>query len=59
MFTKSDSSWTHASVQVLNGSDAHNDDLTGSAVAIDSDVVVAGAPKLGKYVGAAFVFVKH
>jgi hypothetical protein len=59
MFTKSDSSWTHASVQVLNGSDAHNDDLTGSAVAIDSDVVVAGAPKLGKYLGAAFVFVKH
>jgi hypothetical protein len=59
VFTKSGSGWTKASVQVLNGSDAHNDDLMGSSVAISGDLVVTGAPKLGKYLGAAFVFVRH
>ena len=59
VFTESGSSWTHASVQVLNGSDAHNDDQLGSSVAISGDLVIAGAPYLGKYWGGAFVFVKH
>jgi hypothetical protein len=58
VFTKSGLSWTQASVQVLNGSDAHNDDLLGSSVGIDGNLVVTGAPYLGKYSGAAFVFVK-
>jgi uncharacterized protein (DUF2345 family) len=58
VFTKSGSAWTQASVQVLNGSDAHNDDLLGSSVAVSGDLVITGAPNLGKYLGAAFVFVK-
>jgi hypothetical protein len=58
VFTKSGSGWNQASVQVLNGSDAHNDDLLGSSVAVSGDLVITGAPYLGKYLGAAFVFVK-
>jgi hypothetical protein len=58
VFAESKSGWTQATVQVLTGSDAHNADLLGASVAIDGDLVVTGAPYLGKYLGAAFVFVR-
>jgi hypothetical protein len=58
VFAESGSTWTQTSVQVLNGSDAHNDDLLGSSVSIDGNLVATGAPKSGKYSGAAFLFVK-
>jgi FG-GAP repeat protein len=58
VFTESGSTWTQSTVQVLTGSDAHNADLLGASVAISGDFVVTGAPYLGKYLGAAFVFVR-
>lgn len=59
VFAKSGSGWTQTSVQVVNGTDARNDDLLGASVAISGDLVVGGAPYLGKYAGAAFVFTKY
>lgn len=58
VFTKSGSGWPQAAVQVLTGSDAHNADLLGASVALNGNVVVTGAPYLGKYLGAAFIFVR-
>jgi hypothetical protein len=58
VFAKLGSGWTQTSVQVLNGSDAHNDDLLGSSVSIDGNFAAAGAPNLGRYTGGAFVFAK-
>ena len=58
VFARSGSGWTHPSVQVVNGADARNDDLLGASVGISGDLIVAGAPYLGKYLGGAFVFTK-
>jgi hypothetical protein len=58
VFSKSGPDWAQATVQVLTGTDAHNADLLGSSVAISGDLLVTGAPYLGKYLGAAFVFAK-
>lgn len=58
VFTASGVGWIQTSAQVLTGSDAHDDDLLGSSVAVDNDLVVTGAPYVGKGLGGAFVFIR-
>jgi hypothetical protein len=59
VFSKPPGGWTTASSKVkLTGSDARFGSYLGSSVAITGSTVVSGAPILGKYIGAAYVFAK-
>src|SRR5579872_1989153 len=56
VFTKSGSTWSSTSVQLLTGSDSHNASLFGSAVGINGHLLTIGAPYMQKCFGGAFIF---
>jgi hypothetical protein len=59
VFLKPKSGWANASQSAhLTGSDARNASYLGSSVAVNSEIVIAGAPYLSHYSGAAYVFLR-